>query len=175
MKRLFIIFFLTVSFKLNAQDYFNYEQDKLRAIQIHNKARKKVKVNKLQWSDELAKQAQYYADYLAERNKGLVHSKSLSSINQGENLYMAKGYLVDSYEEFMWFAMASDAWLSEKKLFKKKNSKFSTNKHFKAGHYTQMVWKNTRQFGMGISKINNNMYVVARYFPSGNWIGEDIY
>ena len=94
--RLLTVILLFFFNQINAQDYFNYEQDKLRAIQIHNKARKKVKVNKLQWSDELANQAQYYADYLAKRNKGLVHSKSLSSINQGENLYMAKGYLVDS-------------------------------------------------------------------------------
>ena len=63
-----------------------------------------------------------------------------------------------------------------KKLFKRKFSKFSPNsKHYKAGHYTQMVWKNTRQFGMGVSKINNKVYVVARYFPAGNWIGKHIY
>ena len=174
--RLFIIFLLTFSYTLNAQEYANYKVDKAYAIEIHNKARKKVKVNKLEWSDELAKQAQYYADYLAETNKGLFHSKNLTFLNQGENLYMEIGFRVNYYDEFMWFDMASDAWLSEKKLFKRKFSKFSPNsKHYKAGHYTQMVWKNTRQFGMGVSKINNKVYVVARYFPAGNWIGKHIY
>ena len=41
--RLFIIFLLTFSYTLNAQEYANYKVDKAYAIEIHNKARKKVK------------------------------------------------------------------------------------------------------------------------------------
>lgn len=35
-------------------------------------------------------------------------------------------------------------------------------------HFTQMVWKGTKEVGYGLSKCGNTYYVVARYFPPGN-------
>jgi len=37
-----------------------------------------------------------------------------------------------------------------------------------AGHFTQVVWKASKEFGAGIAKSNSGNYIVGRYFPAGN-------
>lgn len=41
----------------------------------------------------------------------------------------------------------------------------------KTGHFTQVVWKDTRRLGVGIAfgKEGRKMYVVAQYSPPGNY------
>lgn len=43
----------------------------------------------------------------------------------------------------------------------------------KSGNFTQMVWKDSKKFGVAAAKSNSNkIYVVACYDPPGNWVGE---
>ena len=46
----------------------------------------------------------------------------------------------------------------------------------KAGHFTQVVWKGSKEFGIGrAAEMHNGLlctYIVARYRPAGNFIGE---
>jgi hypothetical protein len=44
-----------------------------------------------------------------------------------------------------------------------------------AGHYTQMVWKDTKQVGCGVAAGSVNDYLVCRYSPTGNSIGKAPY
>ncbi|VDK86860.1 unnamed protein product [Dibothriocephalus latus] len=39
------------------------------------------------------------------------------------------------------------------------------------GHFTQLVWRDTEKVGFGVarSKDNKAIYIVAHYFPSGNY------
>ncbi|MEI6088085.1 MAG: CAP domain-containing protein [Bacteroidota bacterium] len=40
-----------------------------------------------------------------------------------------------------------------------------------SGHYTQMVWKNTKEVGVGVSTCPNGaIIIVANYFPAGNYM-----
>ena len=45
-----------------------------------------------------------------------------------------------------------------------------------AGHFTQVVWRDTKSVGVGYAQNECNGYtaifVVANYFPPGNWMGE---
>lgn len=42
----------------------------------------------------------------------------------------------------------------------------------KSGHFTQVVWKGSSEFGIGKAKDSKGrVYVVANYFPAGNFIG----
>ncbi len=60
---------------------------------------------------------------------------------------------------------------------KKKDYKYSKIRKFRfstkmVGHYTQMVWDDTKEVGIASVKNNGVVYVVARYYPAGNWIGQ---
>lgn len=40
---------------------------------------------------------------------------------------------------------------------------------YSSGHFTQVVWKDSKLFGYGeATSSNKTEYVVARYFPAGN-------
>lgn len=41
-----------------------------------------------------------------------------------------------------------------------------------AGHFTQVVWKDTREMGVGMARSNTGkLYIVANYDPAGNMVG----
>ena len=139
-----------------------------KSLQVHNSARAEVGVSDLTWSKELEKDAKNYAKILADKDSGLVHSKSKD--NQGENLY----YWYGSSSLFSGTPLsdASYSWYSEIKDYKYGPLKNDSN-FYKIGHYTQMIWKNTTYVGIAsaISKTGK-VYVVARYYPAGNYIGQ---
>jgi pathogenesis-related protein 1 len=43
------------------------------------------------------------------------------------------------------------------------------------GHYTQMVWRSTQRLGCGEQICGSNRYLVCRYDPPGNWVGQRPY
>tara|TARA_X000001036_G_C20636374_1_gene789243 strand:- start:705 stop:1229 length:525 start_codon:yes stop_codon:yes gene_type:complete len=171
MKKLTLTLFLTIPLAFFGQK----DTDIQGAIKAHNEARKEVGVSGLIWSSKLENDAAKYAQYLAKRDKGLVHSKSNN--NQGENLYSSYSAKTTNGVKSYVFSEtplkdASIAWYNEIKDYKySKIKKFRTGPMI--GHYTQMVWKNTKEVGMAsaISK-DGKVYVVARYYPAGNYIGE---
>ena len=44
------------------------------------------------------------------------------------------------------------------------------NKVSKTLHFTQLIWKGTKEIGVGMALTNNRKtgFIVARYFPAGN-------
>jgi hypothetical protein len=38
-----------------------------------------------------------------------------------------------------------------------------------AGHFTQVVWKGSKQVGCGVAACGDKTYWVCRYTPTGNW------
>ena len=41
------------------------------------------------------------------------------------------------------------------------------------GHFTQVVWKSTREMGFGFAKSRNgSWYYCCNYYPAGNFAGE---
>jgi pathogenesis-related protein 1 len=147
-------------------------KDKLSALQVHNNARKEVGVALLVWSEKLEEQALNYAKQIARTNN-YKHSNT----RDGENLAMFYEYEESNkiktyiYSDTPLYD-ASNAWYDEIKDYK-----YSKIKRYrigmKIGHYTQMVWKDTKEVGIAsaISK-NGKVYVVARYYPAGNYLGE---
>ncbi|CAF3299972.1 unnamed protein product [Rotaria socialis] len=62
------------------------------------------------------------------------------------------------------------AWYNEISLYNYKSPGFSAA----TGHFTQVVWAGSTQLGIGIAFTSNNLaaYVVANYFPPGNYLGQ---
>jgi hypothetical protein len=42
------------------------------------------------------------------------------------------------------------------------------------GHYTQIVWAETREVGCAIVSNERNDFLVCRYYPGGNVVGERV-
>jgi len=61
---------------------------------------------------------------------------------------------------------AVDMWYGEYSAYNFDHPTFSSN----TGHFTQMVWKNSAQLGVGVaySKTKHVFYIVANYNPPGN-------
>ena len=123
------------------------EHNRLRALHVDT--------DPLTWSDTLA---QYAEEYAAAYNcsSGVLHH---SGGPYGENL--AIGYSLSN---------AVDAWYAEIKYYNYSNPGFASND----GHFTQVVWKDTKQVGCAIRYCNSvwQNYVVCEYDPSGNYLGE---
>ncbi|MEA2042995.1 MAG: CAP domain-containing protein [Bacteroidota bacterium] len=151
-------------FNLTAQNNGSRLTDEQRreALTRHNKYRADVGTNPLVWSNELATEAQAWADKLAKKGCAFEHSKT----SHGENLYWAS-----------WKSTATEAinsWAEEIKYYH--GQAISYSNYSKMGHYTQMVWYNTTEVGCAIGSCKNGSTIwVCTYNPAGNYIGEKPY
>ena len=131
------------------------------ALQAHNNYRKKHHVEPLKLNQELCKIAQNYANHLAnvgrlQHSDNTYHNKSI-----GENLYCCSGKEATG-------SSVTNSWYSEIKNYNYNNGDYSDG----VGHFTQVVWKDTKEVGFGKSKgQNGKIYVVANYYPAGNVMG----
>lgn len=134
-------------------------------LSAHNKYREEVGVSPLQWSESLAKSAQQWANQLASTNT-FQHS----STKYGENIWAGtKG-------RFSVTQMVN-SWGSEKKYFIPNRPFPNTCKGGwqQCGHYTQIIWEDTRQVGCGLARGKNMDYFVCQYNPPGNFQGQKPY
>jgi uncharacterized protein YkwD len=137
-------------------------EDQQNALDAHNSARSEVGSSALVWDAELAANAQAYAEELISVGS-LVHS---GTQGEGENLYM--GY------DGTPLTSASNMWIDEKSSYSGEAITESNYQGF--GHYTQIVWSSTTHVGLGsATDANGATYVVARYSPPGNMLGETAY
>lgn len=153
------------------------QHDAEPAMQAHNLARANKRCDKLEWSTELAKDAQAHAEMLAT-TKRMEHS---GAQGQGENLYMSSG---DAD-----FDIAVEAWLKEERNYN--GEKIGEGNLGDFGHFSmlmssphsaqplltcspaQCLWHGTKRVGMGKATAENgSTYIVARYSPPGNMQGE---
>lgn len=140
------------------------------ALDFHNKIRADVEVPALEWSNELATYAQEWADYLAFEYQCTMEHRGTLNMNikgYGENLFWGKG--MDYSPTY-----ASQAWYSEIEIYI--YTEITADNFHETGHYTQMVWKNTKELGMGIAICPDGAtIIVANYNPPGNYLGQKPY
>ncbi|XP_054047044.1 Golgi-associated plant pathogenesis-related protein 1 isoform X1 [Rissa tridactyla] len=104
-----------------------------------------------------------YAEELAT-TRVLKHSSESANGKCGENLAWA------SYDQPG--KDVADRWYSEIKNYSFQNPGFSSG----TGHFTAMVWKNTKKMGVGkASASDGSTFVVARYDPAGNVVNPGYY
>ena len=155
--------------------------DQLKALQVHNQERARLGVSDLIWNKNLEADAKKYADYLASKEQ-FKHSKELQELNQGENLYRYYSSTTinnrkrPNLEPRDYCTDASESWLEEKKDYVYAEIGSRKNKNKVIGHYTQMIWDSTKEIGIAYSvSKSGKVYVVARYYPTGYWVGEHPY
>jgi|TARA_B110000261_G_scaffold29252_1_gene33099 hypothetical protein len=157
---------------------FTQIDDKHQSLEVHNSERSSLNLQPLKWSNKLEKDAKKHANYLASKDI-FRHSNNLKKLKQGENLYYTMYYVLKNngekyfFDETNYLTDASISWLDEKKDYKYAKIGDRKNIFELIGHYTQMIWSETSEVGIAQTKSKSgNVYVVARYFPQGNWQGE---
>ena len=136
----------------------------------HNRARDAAGVPRLSWSSKLAREAQGWAEVLAREGR-MRHSTHAESGGAGENLWMGSA---GSYGPDTMIG----AFVDEKRIYR--HGPFSaqvstTGKWEDVGHYTQVVWRDTREVGCAVARGERDDFLVCRYWPAGNWMGQPAY
>lgn len=87
----------------------------------------------------------------------MYHSKC----GYGENLYFCSEDVKGDHPAYRWYREIKDY------DFKKSEPIKGT------GHFTQLIWKGSKEMGVAVAKAKSGkIYVVAVYYPPGNYIGE---
>lgn len=131
-------------------------------LTAHNTWRRRYGVPALTWSPQLASYAQEWANHLHQRNL-FEHRKNLP---YGENLAWAAGQQL-SPERVV------NMWGEEVKDYNYAANTCASGKM--CGHYTQVVWRNTREVGCGMARGNGKEVWVCNYNPPGNYRGQKPY
>ncbi|KAL4707646.1 hypothetical protein ACJJTC_006996 [Scirpophaga incertulas] len=149
---------LVNKFKSTSISADKFEEEFLKA---HNDYRRKHGVPPLEMSKKLSKYAEEWAKVLVK--KGNMEHRDQN--DYGENIF----YAYSSDPNFMVSGKDPvDKWYSEIKdhVFGKEPTSLGT------GHFTQVIWEDTKEVGVGIAKSKEGqIYVVANYFPPGNMLG----
>ncbi|NTZ42121.1 SCP-like extracellular [Altererythrobacter sp. SALINAS58] len=132
----------------------------------HNAERARLGQLPLQWNDELALGAKDWATYLAQTGR-FEHSPEVAGQPRlGENIWGG------TPGKFGAKRMVR-AWIAEKRHFKHgvfpANS--STSNVQDVSHYTQIIWRETREVGCSTSTGENEQILVCRYNSPGNVVG----
>jgi len=154
----FILIILLVAVCLSGEARSLSQEEITACVGAHNKLRElHVDTPKLQWDATLAAKAQAHAEYLVALGR-IKHSYKKGI---GENIYYAKMHQIPTCAE------ASQAWYKEINDYNYNSPEFSGA----TGHFTQLVWKDTKYIGVGIATSNGyykKTYIVAQYSPQGN-------
>jgi glioma pathogenesis-related protein 2 len=126
------------------------QSDPQTLLDAHNAYRARHCAPALIWSPELATAAQRWA------NRCLFDHDPNSET--GENL--AWGTRLSARE-------AVGLWYEEISQYN-----YSAPGFGPAGHFTQLVWRGSKQLGCGAAMCGGDVYWVCRYSPAGNYDGE---
>ena len=128
-------------------------------LAAHNTARARVGVPPLTWSSQLESMARKWAQTLL--TTGTFRHSPPSEY--GENLYEVRG---DTSSP----AQVVGVWVAEAKDYNLETN--TCRAGAMCGHYTQVVWKGTRQVGCAVIRGNGREIWVCNYSPPGNWVGQ---
>lgn len=137
-----------------------------RVLAEHNRERERAGVPRLAWNDRLAREAQAWAGRLAG-DGWLQHASYTENRGAGENLWMGSaGYYAPE-------AMMA-GFLEERRHYVPGTfpNVSRTGNWQDVGHYTQVVWRSTRELGCAVARNGSDDFLVCRYWPAGNWMGE---
>ena len=142
--------------QINSEEEIPYDEI---CLKIHNQKRDIHDSPHLLKNEELCKLAEKCALDLSnnEDNINCIYK----DIFLGQNIYIYKGEILDIQNIF-------NEWYEEIKNYDEKLNKFQKN----TSHFTQMIWKGTKEIGFGYIAKGDTFYAVAFYYPPGNTLGE---
>lgn len=139
-----------------------------RLLASHNYERAIMQAKPMRWNDELAQNAQEWADYLSRTGQFKHSPNAPGEPLEGENIWGG------TPGAFSAESMVN-LWIAEKKHFRKGTfpANSATGEVADVSHYTQLIWSETHSMGCGLSRVGAEEILVCRYSQPGNVIGED--
>ena len=139
-----------------------------RVTALHNRERAAVGTPPLSWDARLAAAAAAYGPELARRGR-LAHSPPEARPGQGENLWMGTRGAY-SLEEMI------GSWAEEKRLFRAGifPAVSASGEWSDVGHYTHMIWRGTTRVGCAVHRSERSDFLICRYAPAGNVVGQRV-
>ena len=138
-----------------------FSQFELEALELHNKYRNKHHSPPLSLNKDLCNIAKNYSEKLIQNNNRKIEYSfgKYKGNDMGENIFMCLGKEATA-------EMAINDWYNEYK-------NYDFEKDFQKGteHFTQMIWKDTKEVGFGIANKGERYFIVANYYPPGNFLG----
>ncbi len=154
-----------------------------RIVEAHNRYRSELnqQIPDLEWSDTIAHDAKHYADILAASGEFEHDPDNVDGYSNGpygENLYAISRS--DDPEQTLLDAV--EAWGAEKAYYHYGvvGDPDTCDTGEQCGHYTQIIWKETRKVGCAIAQYTRGDFqggyvVVCKYAPPGNVITQAPY
>ncbi|MGX7952751.1 CAP domain-containing protein [Tsuneonella sp. HG249] len=139
-----------------------------RLLEAHNAERDRAGLPALAWSSKLAHDAQGWAGELS-RQGTLQHADDYQRRGMGENLWMGTaGHY--SAEDMV------GGFIAERAKFRPGTfpQVSRTGNWADVGHYTQIIWPATTEVGCAVAKGGAHDFLVCRYNPAGNVVGDDV-
>ncbi len=125
-------------------------------LTTHNAVRAEAKLPPLQWSSSLAAFSQKWANTLLARNRTAHNPNS----PYGENILITGVGFSPS--------LVVREWASESTNYRYRSNTCRGD----CGHYTQIVWRDTRRVGCAVARGARREVWVCSYDPPGNYEGE---
>lgn len=141
-----------------------------KALEVHNQLRAHHQVGPLIHNPEISVVAQKWAQHMADQGS-LSHSRPDQRMYKGSQMGENIAMKYDSRIKEFTGGSATKQWYSEIKDYD-----FATGRgRGTVGHFTQVVWKDSCEFGIGRAQDSKGVwYVCANYFPAGNFIGKNM-
>ncbi len=127
-------------------------------LRAHNEVRRQRQIAPLTWSYNLEAAAQQWAMHLSSIG-ALQHDRSR---RVGQNLFVSYGQRVPP-------AFVVGKWADESKDYDER--RFQCAKGEVCGHFTQLIWRGTKEVGCGVAGGADGQFWVCYYSPPGNIIG----
>ncbi|KAJ6644420.1 Cell wall protein PRY3 [Pseudolycoriella hygida] len=134
----------------------------VRALNLHNQYRRRHHAPALRMDNQLNSMAVNCANYYIRRGRN-DHSCPFKG-SAGENLSGGSGLR----DKDQFAVTTTNMWYDEVKVYNYNRPGFS----LQTGHFTQVVWKSSRNFGFGCAYGNGKTVCAGLYSPPGNYPGQ---
>ena len=140
-----------------------------RMLASHNEERARLRLPPLKWNRHLEREAAEWATQLGHLGR-LQHASRAVRNGTGENLWMGTAGYWDVETMVGMF-------IEERRHYRHGNFPdiSHTGNWSDVGHYTQVIWRDTKEVGCALVTTRGNDVLVCRYWPAGNVWGAKAY
>ena len=176
MNKIILILLLAFSSSKNLRELleFNFESFYSELLAKHNEVRKKHNAASLTKSEDLEKIAKAASEEYAKAGKLSLKRDYYKNELLGENNYVyGANFLIPNVDDIF------SVWYYREETFydyEEGKPKYALS----VEHFTQIVWKSTKQIGCAYTldkwdKYKYGYYIVCKYYPAGNISGREKY